>query len=108
MGKGLPWERTCVVRVDNTAIRAASRKILSKKCCSGPEMKLKRSCELVNSGVLIGPKRGEMAGAKGREMVGLGRVELPTNGLGKHGTVLNGFENFQFYMICQLVNEMAL
>ena len=80
--------------MDNTAIRAASRKILSKKCCSGPEMKLKRSCELVDSGVLIGPKRAEMVGAKRREMVGLGRVELPTNGLGKHRTVLNGFENF--------------
>jgi hypothetical protein len=41
-------------------------------------------------------------------MVGLGRVELPTNGLGKHRAVLNGFENFQFYVICQLVNELAL
>jgi hypothetical protein len=49
-----------------------------------------------------------MAGARRREMVGLGRVELPTNGLGKHRAVLNGFENFQFYVICQLVNELAL
>ena len=96
------------MRVDNTAIRAASRKILSKKCCSGPEMKLKRSCELVDSGVLIGPKRGEMAGAKRREMVGLGRVELPTNGLGKHRAVLNGFENFRFYVIRQPLNELAV
>ena len=39
------------------------------------------------------------------KMVGLGRVELPTNGLGKHRTVLNGFENFPFYVIRQPVNE---
>ena len=49
-----------------------------------------------------------MAGARRREMVGLGRVELPTNGLGKHGTVLNGFENFQFYVIRQPLNELAV
>jgi hypothetical protein len=29
-----------------------------------------------------------------QEMVGLGRVELPTNGLGKQEPVLIGFENF--------------
>jgi hypothetical protein len=32
-------------------------------------------------------------------MVGLGRVELPTNGLGKQWTVLTGFENFRLYYI---------
>jgi hypothetical protein len=40
-------------------------------------------------------------------MVGLGRVELPTRGLGEHRTVLNGFENFPFYVIRQPVNEPA-
>jgi hypothetical protein len=34
-------------------------------------------------------------------MVGLGRVELPTYGLGKQGTVLMGFENCVRYYIPQ-------
>jgi len=34
-------------------------------------------------------------------MVGLGRVELPTYGLGKQGTLLIGSENFGFYYIPQ-------
>jgi len=34
-------------------------------------------------------------------MVGLGRVELPTYGLGKHRTVLTGCENFGLYSIFQ-------
>ena len=34
-------------------------------------------------------------------MVGLGRVELPTYGLGKQGTVLIGVETFGLYYIPQ-------
>jgi hypothetical protein len=102
MGKGLPWERTCVERVDNTAMRAESTKILSKECCSGPEMKLKRPCKLVDSSVLIGPKEGEMMGARRREMVGLGRVELPTNGLGNRCSIHLSYRPFGlFYRIRQ-------
>jgi len=33
--------------------------------------------------------------------MGLGRVELPTYGLGKQGTVLTGYENFGLYYIPQ-------
>ena len=35
------------------------------------------------------------------EMVGLGRVELPTNGLGKQIALLMGSENFGLYYIRQ-------
>jgi hypothetical protein len=38
-------------------------------------------------------------------MVGLGRVELPANGLGKQGTVLTGSENFGLYYIPQPVTR---
>jgi hypothetical protein len=36
-------------------------------------------------------------------MVGLGRVELPTNGLGKQIAALTGSENFRLYYIRQRV-----
>jgi hypothetical protein len=36
-------------------------------------------------------------------MVGLGRVELPANGLGKQKTVLTGSETFGLYYIPQPV-----
>ncbi len=42
-------------------------------------------------------------------MVGLGRFELPTHGLGNLETVLNGFENSLLYYIRQQVtNSMIL
>ena len=108
MGRAYLGKEPCVERVDNTAIRAASRKILSKKCCSGPEMKLKRSCELADSSVLIGPKRGEMVAARRREMVGLGRVELPTNGLGNRCSIHLSYRPFDpFYRIQQTVWNWA-
>jgi hypothetical protein len=34
-------------------------------------------------------------------MVGLGRFELPTHGLGNLGTLLRGYENFGLYYIPQ-------
>jgi hypothetical protein len=34
-------------------------------------------------------------------MVGLGRLEHPTYGLGIQSAVLTGVENFQLYMQCQ-------
>jgi hypothetical protein len=40
-------------------------------------------------------------GSESIRMVGLGRVELPTNGLGKLTTVLTRCENFVLYYICQ-------
>jgi hypothetical protein len=71
-------------------------------------MKLKRSCELVDSNVLIGPERGEMAGARRREMVGLGRVELPTNGLGNRCSIHLSYRPFGlFYRIQQTVWNWA-
>jgi len=36
-------------------------------------------------------------------VVGLGRVELPTNGLGKQIALLMGYENFGLYYIRQQV-----
>ena len=38
-----------------------------------------------------------------RIMVGLGRVELPTNGLGNQAALLTGCENFGLYYIRQQV-----
>jgi len=40
-------------------------------------------------------------------MVGLGRVELPTHGLGKQGAVLIGSENFGLYYIAQAVTTIG-
>jgi hypothetical protein len=40
-------------------------------------------------------------------LVGLGRVELPTNGLGKQIAVLTGSENFGLYYIPQQVPRTA-
>jgi hypothetical protein len=34
-------------------------------------------------------------------MVGLGRVELPTNGLGKQIALLKRYENFELYYIAE-------
>ncbi len=41
------------------------------------------------------------------ELVGLGRLEHPTRGLGKQMAVLQGFENFRLYMLCQAVTDFA-
>jgi hypothetical protein len=101
MGKGLPWKSTWLVRLDNIAMRKESTKILSKKCCSDPEMKLKRSRELVGSSV-DRPKERRNGGARRREMVGLGRVELPTNGLGNRCSIHLSYRPFGlFYRIQQ-------
>ena len=40
-------------------------------------------------------------------MVGLGRVELPTNGLGNQRPVLIGFENFGLYLQGQPVTNFV-
>jgi hypothetical protein len=41
-------------------------------------------------------------------MVGLGRVELPTNGLGNQVALLTGYENFGLYYIRQVVPTMTI
>jgi|HubBroStandDraft_4_1064222.scaffolds.fasta_scaffold39799_3 hypothetical protein len=41
-------------------------------------------------------------------MVGLGRVELPTNGLGKQKAIMTRFETFGLYVICQADPEFLL
>jgi hypothetical protein len=38
-------------------------------------------------------------------MVGLGRLELPTYGLGIQSAVLTGVENFRLYMQCQPLTQ---
>ena len=40
-------------------------------------------------------------------MVGLGRLELPTYGLGIQRAVLIGVENFRLYMQCQPLRQTA-
>jgi hypothetical protein len=55
----------------------------------------------------VGIKPADLVSLALGRMVGLGRVELPTRGLGKHRAVLNGFENFPFYVIRQPLNELA-
>lgn len=41
-----------------------------------------------------------------KNMVGLGRVELPTRGLGKQGTLLTRSENFGLYYTLQPVTRL--
>jgi hypothetical protein len=51
--------------------------------------------------VVFNPRRN--GGPK--KMVGLGRFELPTRGLGIQRAVFIGVENFRLYMQCQAVAE---
>ena len=71
---------------------------MSKICCSGRELNWQRYCESLDASFWSAQEKRN----------GLGTVELPTRGLGEHRTVLNGFENFPFYVIRQPVNEPAL